>query len=137
MAAGALWDRLDRHRVPARLLTAAGLLAFAASLIPLRSETLAEQSLAALTYLLAVKLLTRKGRRDHLQVLAVSLMLVVAIFAVANTAQHESGLLAVTVMGIVLANQRVADLRHIVEFKENGVMIGASDPRRDGIALGE
>jgi NhaP-type Na+/H+ or K+/H+ antiporter len=50
---------------------------------------------------------------------AVSLMLVVAIFAIANTAQHESGLLAVTVMGIVLANQRLADLRHIVEFKEN------------------
>ena len=50
---------------------------------------------------------------------AVSLMLVVAAFTVANEFQHESGLLAVTVMGMVLANQRYADVRHIVEFKEN------------------
>ncbi len=50
---------------------------------------------------------------------AVSLMLVIAVFTVANAFQHESGLLAVTVMGIVLANQKFADVRHIVEFKEN------------------
>ena len=50
---------------------------------------------------------------------AVSLMLVVAAFAVSNHIQHESGLLAVTVMGFVLANQKRADIEHIVEFKEN------------------
>jgi NhaP-type Na+/H+ or K+/H+ antiporter len=50
---------------------------------------------------------------------AVSLMLVVAAFTGANLLQHESGLLAVTVMGIALANQRYADIKHIVEFKEN------------------
>ncbi|MEM1329969.1 MAG: cation:proton antiporter [Planctomycetota bacterium] len=49
----------------------------------------------------------------------VSLMLAVAVFAVCDEAQKESGLLATTVMGIVLANQRSADIRHIVEFKEN------------------
>lgn len=50
---------------------------------------------------------------------SIALMLVVAAFAAANYVQSESGLLAVTVMGIVLANQRSADVRHIVEFKEN------------------
>jgi NhaP-type Na+/H+ or K+/H+ antiporter len=50
---------------------------------------------------------------------AVSLMLVVAAFTGANLLQHESGLLAVTVMGIALANQKYADIKHIVEFKEN------------------
>lgn len=55
---------------------------------------------------------------DQLQS-AVSLMLVVAVFVGANHLQHESGLLAVTVMGIALANQRLVDVKHIVEFKEN------------------
>jgi NhaP-type Na+/H+ or K+/H+ antiporter len=50
---------------------------------------------------------------------AVSLMLVIAAFAASNVVQPESGLLAATVMGIVLANQKWADVRHIVEFKEN------------------
>ncbi len=50
---------------------------------------------------------------------AVSIMLVVASFTLSNHLQHESGLLAVTVMGFVLANQQRADIRHIVEFKEN------------------
>jgi NhaP-type Na+/H+ or K+/H+ antiporter len=51
---------------------------------------------------------------------AVSLMVVVATFALANRLQEESGLLAVTVLGIAVANQvREQELRHIVEFKEN------------------
>ena len=72
--------------------------------------------------LLAAALLTLLIHRywipDFLQS-AVSLMLVVAAFTGANVLQHESGLLAVTVMGIALANQKYADIRHIVEFKEN------------------
>ena len=50
---------------------------------------------------------------------ATSLMFVVGVFALANSIQHESGLLAVTVMGFALVNQPWADVRHIVEFKEN------------------
>lgn len=49
----------------------------------------------------------------------VTIMVVVAAFTVSNVLQHESGLLAVTVMGIILANQKSADIHHIVEFKEN------------------
>jgi NhaP-type Na+/H+ or K+/H+ antiporter len=65
-----------------------------------------------------VVLIERYWIADHLQS-AVSLMLVVASFAVSNHYQHESGLLAVTVMGLVLANQKRADIKHIAEFKEN------------------
>jgi NhaP-type Na+/H+ or K+/H+ antiporter/Trk K+ transport system NAD-binding subunit len=50
---------------------------------------------------------------------AASLVLVFAAFSGSNALQHESGLLAVTVMGIVLANQRYADVRHIAAFKED------------------
>ncbi len=49
----------------------------------------------------------------------ISLMIVVAMFVISNAFQHESGLLTVTVMGIVLANQKWVAIRHIVEFKEN------------------
>lgn len=50
---------------------------------------------------------------------SITLMLVGASFAASNAIQPESGLLAVTVMGIALANQRRADVRPIIEFKEN------------------
>ena len=50
---------------------------------------------------------------------AVSLMLVVTVFVVANSIQAEAGLLAATVMGMTLANQKRADIDDIVEFKEN------------------
>lgn len=49
----------------------------------------------------------------------ISLMLVVATFTVSNMIKAESGLLATTVMGIVLVNQRKVDVHHILEFKEN------------------
>jgi NhaP-type Na+/H+ or K+/H+ antiporter len=48
----------------------------------------------------------------------VSLMLMFAAFAGANTVQQEAGLLAATVMGMALANQPWVGLRHVVEFKE-------------------
>ncbi len=63
---------------------------------------------------------------DYLQS-TVTLMLVVAAFAGAELLQHESGLLATTVMGIALANQRLVPIRNIAEFKENiGVLLISS-----------
>ncbi|HLV00024.1 MAG TPA: sodium:proton antiporter [Acidobacteriota bacterium] len=50
---------------------------------------------------------------------SVVLMIVVSGFALSNQLQDESGLLAVTVMGITLANQNFVSVRHIAEFKEN------------------
>ena len=49
----------------------------------------------------------------------ISLMLMFVAFSAANAVQAESGLLAVTVMGIVLANQKWVSIKHVVEFKEN------------------
>lgn len=49
----------------------------------------------------------------------VTLVVVIAGFVVSNHYQPESGLLAVTVMGILLANQQWATVKHIIEFKEN------------------
>lgn len=48
----------------------------------------------------------------------VTLGFVLAAFALSNLLQPESGLLTVTVMGIVMANQDDFDIRHIIEFKE-------------------
>lgn len=55
---------------------------------------------------------------DHLHTITAA-MFVVVVYAGANYVAHESGLMAVTVMGIALANQRYADMRPILEFKEN------------------
>ncbi len=46
-------------------------------------------------------------------------MVLIIMFGLANHIQPESGLLAVTLMGIFMANQRVVPISHILEFKEN------------------
>lgn len=54
---------------------------------------------------------------DYLRDVAI-LTLVLVIFAVSNTLAPESGLLAVTVMGVILANQDLKQLREIWFFNE-------------------
>lgn len=65
-----------------------------------------------------VQLLKRFMIPDYLQSVF-TLMLVFVTFTLANYAQHESGLIAVTITGIFLANQKQAPIKHILEFKEN------------------
>ncbi len=68
-------------------------------------------------------LLRRYWIPDYLQN-AVAVMTVVGAFVGAELVQAEAGLVVVTVMGIVMANQKVTPVRHIIEFKENlGVML--------------
>jgi hypothetical protein len=43
----------------------------------------------------------------------------VGVFAASNVLQEESGLVTVTVLGIVLANQKAISIHHVVEFKEH------------------
>ena len=50
---------------------------------------------------------------------AASLSVVVLIFTASNQIAPESGLLAVTLMGVIVANQGYTSVKHIVEFKEN------------------
>ncbi|UCZ87286.1 cation:proton antiporter [Pseudomonas sp. L5B5] len=44
---------------------------------------------------------------------------VLGIFIASNQMMHESGLLAVTLMGMWMANMKGVDVRHILHFKEN------------------
>ncbi|MEJ2392962.1 MAG: sodium:proton antiporter [Gammaproteobacteria bacterium] len=48
-----------------------------------------------------------------------TLMVVFGVFALSNQLQIESGLLAVTVMGVWLANMKNVDVREILDFKES------------------
>ncbi|MEZ6016086.1 MAG: sodium:proton antiporter [Planctomycetota bacterium] len=49
----------------------------------------------------------------------ISLAVVLVTFVGADQLAHESGLVAVTLMGFILANQHKTSVHHIVEFKEN------------------
>lgn len=55
---------------------------------------------------------------DHLQN-PLALVTTIAAFTVADAMRIEAGLMATTVIGIVLANQKLAPVRHIVEFHED------------------
>ncbi len=75
-------------------------------------------ALAAAGAGLLVLLLDRDWVPDFLQS-PLALTMVVAAFAASNLLQQESGLLTVTLMGVIVANQRRVDVKHIIEFKEN------------------
>lgn len=67
---------------------------------------------------LLILMLRRRLIPDYLQN-PIALMVVVAVFAISDLLQHESGLLATTLMGIFMANQRYVSVRRIIEFKED------------------
>ncbi len=50
---------------------------------------------------------------------AVTVAVVLGVYVTANAIQEESGLLAVTLMGMALATQRSVDVRAIVQFNEH------------------
>ena len=50
---------------------------------------------------------------------AMVLCLVIASFTLSELFAHETGLLAVTVMGVVMANMKIPDLDEILHFNEN------------------
>ncbi len=74
--------------------------------------------LGGLGALVMVELFKRYLVPDNLQN-AFTLMIVVGTFALSNVLKAESGLLTVTVLGIIMANQKSVDMHHIIEFKEN------------------
>lgn len=63
-------------------------------------------------------LMRRQWLPEYLHNLA-ALAAVLGVFIAANEVTHESGLLAVTLMGMWLANMKGVDVRHILHFKEN------------------
>ncbi|MEE9102136.1 sodium:proton antiporter [Pseudomonas nitroreducens] len=62
--------------------------------------------------------LRRHWLPDYLHNLA-SLSVVLGVFVLSNNVMSESGLLAVTVMGLRMANMQGVDVKHILHFKEN------------------
>ena len=75
-------------------------------------------SLATLAAVVLARLFNRYWIPDFLQspfLLAVAL----AVFVGANLIQEESGLLAVTLLGVLLSNFKSVTLKHVLEFKEN------------------
>lgn len=68
--------------------------------------------------LVILPVLRRRWVPDHLHS-GITLITALSVFVLANQTEDEAGLLAVTVAGIVLANQPWVDVQHIVEFKEN------------------
>ncbi len=52
-----------------------------------------------------------------------TLATVTCVFAVSNTLQHESGLLAVTAMGMLLANTKGVSIKEILNFKESLTLV--------------
>ncbi|TWT46570.1 cation:proton antiporter [Botrimarina hoheduenensis] len=67
---------------------------------------------------LIVQMLQRYLIPDYLQNPMV-LALVVLVYALSNALQSESGLVTVTVLGLLLANQNRTTVKHVIEFKEN------------------
>ena len=49
---------------------------------------------------------------------AFTLIIVIGMYGLSDMIQGESGLLVVTIMGIILANQRIVTIKHIITFKE-------------------
>jgi len=68
--------------------------------------------------LVLLQMLRRYWVPDFLQN-PVILVFVMMLFAMSNYLQEESGLVTVTLLGVILANQRQVAIRHVVEFKEN------------------
>jgi NhaP-type Na+/H+ or K+/H+ antiporter len=66
---------------------------------------------------LLVTMFQRYGVPDFLHN-AVALTMVIGIFTLANLLHEESGLFAVTVMGMVMANQKAVTIRHSIAVKE-------------------
>lgn len=63
-------------------------------------------------------ILKRRWVPEYLENMA-TLVMVFASFSIANLLAHESGLLAVTLMGMWLANQKDIRIRDILNFKEH------------------
>lgn len=67
-------------------------------------------------YLLGISI--RKELIPHYLLNTAVLTIILGVFAASNYVAHESGLLAVTITGMVLANMKDVDVEDILEFKE-------------------
>ena len=67
----------------------------------------------------AIAFLFPRGAVPEYLKVPVLFITVIGVFVICNRIEHEAGLVAVTVMGVALANMSVSSLRSIHPFKEN------------------
>ncbi|WP_159976265.1 MULTISPECIES: sodium:proton antiporter [unclassified Novosphingobium] len=92
------------------------------TLIAVLASLLAAAAVAGLIGYLVAKAIAWAFPRGHVPEYLKAPVLLVAVistFVLSNLIQQETGLLAVTVMGIAIANMRLDSLRDIHPFKEN------------------
>lgn len=75
--------------------------------------------IAGLGVAMAIGWLFPRGKVPEYLKAPVLLVAVISAFVLSNLIEHETGLLAVTVMGIALANMRIPGFHDIEPFKEN------------------
>ncbi len=79
---------------------------------------LAGSAIGLIAASLLILMLRRYWLPDYLHS-SVFLATILMAHTLSNLLQPESGLVTVTVLGIVLANQKSVTVRHVIEFKEN------------------
>lgn len=90
-----------------------------ANVIPALLRTIAVGAIVGgITAVLLVQMLKRYWIPDFLHN-AAFLLAAVVTFTISNLVQHESGLLTVTILGVMLRNQKSVAVQHVVEFKEH------------------
>ncbi|RAP27103.1 hypothetical protein DID78_06305 [Candidatus Marinamargulisbacteria bacterium SCGC AG-343-D04] len=92
--------------------------AIGSALVVIISTLLSGIIIGALSALFMIIIFKKRLIPDYLQE-AFTFVMVLSTYAISDLIQSESGLLVVTVLGIILANQRIVTIRHIVSFKEN------------------
>lgn len=70
-----------------------------------------------LAYRVLVEVFKRHWIPDYLDN-ALTLAMVFLTFAISNSIQPEAGLVTVTIFGVLMANQQITSIRHVIEFKE-------------------
>ena len=91
---------------------------FSAGLLLLGKTILVGSVIGGLTALVLIQLLKRYLLPDFLHGVAF-LTVALGVFALSNICAEESGLVTVTVLGLLLVNQKSASIEHIIEFKEH------------------
>ena len=100
-------------------IVASGVQGATASVLLSLGKTVFFGGLSGMAFAALLVLLLRKfWIPDYLQE-SMTLSLVIASYLLADSLQHESGLFATTLMGVVIANQKYVSVKHILEFKEN------------------
>ncbi|MFT7288908.1 MAG: NhaP-type Na+/H+ or K+/H+ antiporter [Halieaceae bacterium] len=82
-------------------------------------ESIAAGSLTGLAGAYSLGLVLRRHWVPEYLLNVLTLAWVVMIFAISNALAHESGLLAVTLMGVLMANMRNVAVNEILSFKES------------------